>query len=274
MKKLMSNEEYHSSEAIGSTLLKQINAKTVMHAVNTEFKENDSVIIGRAVHALILEPETYEREFAVCPKVDRRTKDGKAIYKDFLEKSEGKCVLTEDQSDLVLNISNAVMRHPLAERVLTGGESEFSYFCKDETTGLQLKCRPDYVNGGALIDLKTTRDASFEGFARQIGTLGYHLQAAFYLDVFNKSQGTDFNEFFFVAVENSAPHGVAIYQLDEAHIQAGRTAYRKALDEYARYIEAKMNEENAGDADIVFGYPCKIQMIQVPYYLLDQIKAV
>ncbi|MBC96427.1 MAG: hypothetical protein CME63_01650 [Halobacteriovoraceae bacterium] len=271
MKKLMSNSEYHSNEAIGSTLLKGIHSKTVLHAINKKFEETPSLILGSATHAAILEPETFKKEYAVAPKVDRRTKEGKAMWASFVAESNGKTVLTEDQSLVVDSISHSVLSHPVAKKVLTGGESESSYFAQDEKTGLMLKCRPDYVNGGALIDLKTTRDASFEGFSKQIGQLGYHLQAAFYLDVFNKANGTDFKDFFFVAVENVAPYGVAVYQLDEAHIDAGRAAYRAALDQYAEYLEAKLNDN---DIDVLYGYPCEIQKIQVPYYFLDQIKAV
>lgn len=274
MKKLVSNSEYHNDKAIGSSILKLIHNSTVFHAVNKTWDETPAMTIGNAVHALMLEPETYRDQFAVAPKVDRRTKAGKAEWAAFCEESGDKTILTMDDSEKVLAIVNALSSHPIASRVLSGGEGEHSYFAPDEKTGLMLKCRPDYVNGGALIDLKTTRDASFEGFSRQIGNLGYHLQAAFYLDVYNNSQGTDLNEFFFVAVENGTPHGVAVYQLDEAHIEAGRQAYRQALDTYAEYLELKMNEKEPGKIDSMFGYPCEIQKIQVPYYLLDKIKAV
>lgn len=272
MKKLISNKEYHDHEAVGSTLLKTIHNKTVYHAVTETFEETDSKLIGSAAHAMILEPETFEKDFIVAPKVDRRTNKGKEEWAKFVEESEGKTLLTDNIYDKALLIKNAVLAHPIANKVLTNGESEYSYFSVDKITGLQTKCRPDYINGGALIDLKTTTNASFEGFSKQIGKLGYHIQAAFYLDVYNQSQGTDFKEFFFVAVENKAPYAVAVYKLDETHINAGRASYRKALDTYAEYLKACLSfgEENANH---LFGYPADITTIQVPYYFLDQIKA-
>lgn len=267
MRKLISSAEYHANDAIGSTLLKSIHNKSLYHAINQEFKSTPAMELGTLVHQLVLEPESFKKENAIGPEVRRNSKEWKA----FEEENEGKKLFKPSEIQEALGIVESLKKHPIASRVLTGGEAEYSYFSQDPETGLLCKCRPDYFNGGALIDLKTTSDASFEGFSRQIGNLGYHIQAAFYLDVFNRAMGTTLNEFFFVAVETSAPYAVAVYKLDEAHIEAGRGAYRSALNTYAKYLEEKMNNP---EADLLYGYPCEIQTIQVPYWMLDKIKAV
>lgn len=268
MKKLESNEVYHANEAVGSSTLKSIAKSSVLHAINQEFKATDSLLIGSAAHAAILEPETFDSQFAVAPKVDKRTKLGKETWNLFMEEAGDKQLLNEDQMAIVEGIKAATMSHPIARGMLTGGEAEYSYYSKCPETGLELKCRPDYVNQGALIDLKTTLDASLEGFTRQAGNLYYHLQAAYYLDVYNAANGTNVNEFFFVAVENKAPFGVSIWKVGHVEIEAGRAEYKAALRKYAKYMNDKSVNESFNIQS--HGYPQEIKELVLPLYVLNR----
>ena len=282
---LETNNNYHSNLAVGSTTLKKIHAKTILHAFSEEFKQSDAMILGSAIHCAILEPERLNIDFAIVPpsapkkptiaqvnakKPSPDTVDAIHWWNHFKAQTANKTILDMSDFEDVHAIKRAVMDHPDASVMLTGGEAEYSYYSTDKEFKIAKKCRPDYVKNGALIDLKTTQDASYEGFARQIGNLGYHLQAAYYVDVYNESQGTNLNEFFFVAVETKAPYAVAIYRLDEAQLEAGRASYRKALaklaDFYARGGDPKEKNTLKG-----FGYPRGIIDIQVPFYMLNKI---
>lgn len=286
MKILETNELYHKNPSIGSSTVKAIHSSTPLHALTKKLDPNsDAIIKGNALHCSILEPERFSIEFKTLPddaprkpsasqlkakKPSEETIKAIQFWADLEDQMKGKTILDKDTLEEVLGMKEALLTHPVAMEMLTGGEAEYSYYVQDPETGLNLKCRPDYHNGGALIDIKTTSDASYEGFARQIGNLGYHLQAAFYLDVFNASEGTNYKDFFFIAVESKAPHGVAIYRLDENHIEIGRQAYKKALNKYAEIIQSGVN---LGDLKSLrkFGYSTDIIDIQVPYYLLDKI---
>ncbi len=232
---LMSNKYYHEHEATGSTILKSIASKTVIHAVENPFVENDASIMGGALHAKTLNPETFDQEFIVSPKFDKRTKVGKEGFASFQERAGDRSILNEDQFSLVKGMSEAIFDHSLANKMLSGGEAEFSYFAKCEDTGLELKCRPDYVNKDSLIDVKSSRDASPSDFAKSCANFNYHIQAAFYLDVYNKACGTNIQDFYFIVVENAAPHAVAVYKLDEISLEHGRNLYKKALVSLANY---------------------------------------
>lgn len=271
MKILESNASYHSNPTKGSTFYKKVYGKTLLHALTDKMEETDALIRGGALHCSILEPERFGNEYVVSPKFDRRTKEGKENSAAFEKAAEGKIVLDTDDMTLVRGMKEAVLTHPSAKVMLSGGEAEYSYYAKCPVTGLDMKCRPDYHNGGALIDLKSTQDASFEGFARQVGNLGYHLQAAYYLDTFNYSQGTNYKEFFLIAVESKAPHAVAIYRLDENHIEAGRKAYRQAMVKYQEFLKSGASVDDLQTLRN-FGYPTDIIDIQVPYYILDKIQ--
>ena len=269
-KKKMSNTDYHAHEAVGSSLLKSIHLKSVLHAVSKEFTPSEAMNLGSAVHSLVLEPEVFHDDFAVAPKCDKRTKLGKAEYAEFLEGVGSKTVISADTLNTAEQMTFSVRNHPIANKILSNGEAELSFFTNDSETGLQLKCRPDYVNAGTLIDLKTTRDGSFDGFSKQCGNLAYIIQAAFYLDVYNAANETNLKDFFIICVENSAPYAVSTYKLDELQIEAGRKMYRRALNNYAAYLEEKeiVGEEKA---KTLYGYENDIVSLSIPYYFFDQI---
>ena len=269
-KLLETNEQYHKNLAVGSTLLKKIHNKSILHAFAEERKETAALVMGAAVHCAILEPERFSQDFAVLPDCDRRTKEGKAIYEQFITRHAGKMVLTIDQVHELNSIKNAVMSHEIAKLMLTGGEAEYSYYSTCPITNLAKKCRPDYKKNGALIDLKTTMDASFEGFARQMGNLGYLIQAAHYVDVYNESQGTNVDEFFFVAVENKAPYAVAVYRVDSMQLEIGREGCKKSLAKLADFYACGGDPKQPSTLKN-FGYPAQIIDIQVPFYLLNKI---
>lgn len=269
-KLLETNDQYHANLAVGSTTLKKIANSSILHAFSSEFNQTASMALGSAIHCAILEPERFGLDFAIAPICDRRTKEGKEIFANFEAKVGNRTVITQDQAQDVIDMKASVMSHDIAKIMLTGGEAEYSYYAIDKETNIAKKCRPDYIKNGSLIDLKTTMDASFEGFARQIGNLGYHLQAAYYVDVYNEATGSKVDEFFFVAVENKAPFAVAVYRVDSLQLEAGRAAYKKALaklaDFYARGGNPKEPNTLRG-----FGYPMAIIDIQVPFYMLNKI---
>jgi exodeoxyribonuclease VIII len=135
--------------------------------------------------------------------------------------------------DRIIAIQNSVYAHPLARELLIGGMAEQSYFATDPETGVKVRCRPDYSNHGLLIDLKTTTDASAEGFARSAYAYRYYQQAAFYTDVFQWAGGGPVFDFYFIAVEKVAPFAVQVFKASPQFIARGREAYRAALNLYA-----------------------------------------
>ena len=83
----LSNKKYRSMEGVSRSELWTLLSKTPMHFLyeSTHPKEDTPALaFGRATHKAILEPETFYDEFVEGIKVDRRTKEGKAVYEEFL----------------------------------------------------------------------------------------------------------------------------------------------------------------------------------------------
>ncbi len=184
-------------------------------------------------------------------------------------------ILTPEQWDQVHRMRDAVMAHPSARSLLTGSKyvTEHSAYANDPETGELRRVRPDlWRMDGIVGDLKTTEDASPEGFARSIAKYGYDVQHPYYLDTLNlalKQSGSDefakhpasANAFVFIVVEKSFPHAVEVYTLDDLSEAIGRAKYRKSLDTYA---ECKRTGVWPGYSD------GSVQVISLPQWHMKQ----
>lgn len=224
-------KDYLEIDAVSNSFLgrlKNCPAKALM-------KEDDTKALGfgRALHSIVLEGfKAFKKDYAVLPKgIDRRTTIGKAKYATFLAKNKGKGIITADEFIHAKNIRRAVFDHPFAKKVLGRGVTEQTIIW--ESDGIRCKSRADSLPGGntrALVDLKTTEDASYEGFLRSIYKYGYARGGAFYLDAVNfKKEGELYDTFIFVVVEKKPPYIVGTYQLSGELIEYGREEYLELL---------------------------------------------
>ena len=231
----MSNEEYHAHPAISNTGLGKI-AKSPAHY--RWYKENGSADseafqFGSAFHTLLLEPSEFSKRVELWSGAPRNTKAGKDDYAAAL--ASGKLPIKQDDYAAMLDMCKAINAHVSSRVYLSGkGKVEASLFWADEETGVECRCRPDWMrDDGVLVDLKTTKDASPEEYGRSAYNYRYHVQAAFYMMGCKTVTGKDCPAFAFVAVEKDAPHGVTLWIADEAMLEAGRREVRRCLERYA-----------------------------------------
>jgi len=227
----ISHKEYHSLPYVSNSYLGRLDKCPAAAKVPQE--DTPSLLFGRAFHAFCLEGmESFTRDFAVAPAVDRRTKEGKAIWSKFQEDNEGKDVLSDTDYQKIVDMGGAILRHPFAKELLFKGVSEQTVIWQDPETGIMCKCRPDRIPDGVhgvLIDLKSTRDASEHAFLRSITSYGYARQNAFYSDGINAISGQVIDAFAFIAVEVDPPHRVEVYTLSPEFVEYGRTEYMRLL---------------------------------------------
>jgi hypothetical protein len=189
--------------------------------------------LGTAFHIALLEPDNFGKSFVVAPKFDRRTKEGKAAAEAWEAENAGKTALTPDQMATIEQMVVSVRNHAGAARLLANGLAEMSGFWVDQETGIECKCRPDFLmlegeTITGIVDVKTCCDASIDGFARAIATLGYDVQAAFYQDGLKALTGRTI-PFYFITIEKEPPYAVAAYKASDQVIEVGRAKYRAAL---------------------------------------------
>ena len=222
-------EDYLKIQAVSNSYLSRL-AITPAHA---RVKEPDSLSksLGRMVHTMVLESvEEFNVQYVVAPVVDKRTKAGKAEWAEFVE-GNTRIAITQDDLNKVNAIYEAVLSHPRAAELLSENVSESTIIWEDPETGILCKARPDAVpnDHNFLIDLKTTRDASPQGFTRAIMNYGYYRQAAHYLNGMRVVSGLHYDSFIFIAVEKVEPYRVGCYTLDRAFLGYGETEIERLM---------------------------------------------
>ena len=243
----MTMDQYIAVDAVNFSWLKRGLPGVGYMLAERQESDTSSLTVGRAVHCRLLEPDQYDARYATAPKIDRRTKEGKAEWAVWSEANAGKELLTSDDAALAATYTANVQRNTRAMALLQSkGERELCCIWRDEPTGLAMKCRMDLVIPGAvgvLADLKTTQAADYESFQRSIVNYGYDMQSAIYTDGYAAVTKRKL-EHAIIAVDE---YGCFVYTMGDASIHAGRCKYRRILSEYAR---VKAGEQPAWDDSV------------------------
>ena len=218
----MTEQEYNEMEGIRSSDLWRMNdsPEKFRYFLEHPVEQTAAMAFGSACHKMVLEPADFGNEYAVAPQVDRRTKEGRAVYDSFIEQNAGKEVLTSADFDEAVRIAAAVRHDPAVMELLEGCTTEKPLFWKDQDTGLACKCRVDAIKPGVIIDLKTTADASYKAFEREVFRYGYDVQAGHYVNAYHTITGK-IPEWYFIAVEKTPPYAVHIFKADAGVLDYG-----------------------------------------------------
>lgn len=244
----LSNEAYHAdTTAVSKSQLDLIHQSPALLQWSKEApvdQEADKAVdLGNAFEALLLEPERFERTYAGAPKVDRRTKEGKAAWADFEREctANEKQPLSRDEWRQVHFMRDSVMAHPVARRALEAEAMvQASYYWREDYTGdaLLCRCRPDWMleHVPFVIDVKTS--GQIDRFAASVEDYRYHVQHAFYVDgLAHYYDETPSFAFLVVSTSrNAGRYPVHVYELDAEDVEAGRMAYRRDLEVYAQAV--------------------------------------
>ena len=252
-----SNAEYHAADGISKSDLDLIH-KSPAHYKAARHEDTPALRFGTAFHCAVLENDRFNKTYTII-EGDRRTKAVKDSIKD--AEAVGKIILTHDDFNALMGMAQAVFTNPICAALLRGSLKEHSVF--SELDGVRVKCRPDgwSTEKGVLFDLKSTEDASPEGFARTVAKYRYHVQDAFYRHVVASATGGDADDlsFIFVAVEKKPPFAVALYQLDEL---AALQGWVDAREDLRRYKAAK-------DTGKWGGYSPRIETLSLPRWAVS-----
>ena len=234
----MTNKEYREHPGLSRSELFILN-KTPLHfkyAQEHPQEETDALRFGTAVHTRVLEPAEFENRYAIYPKIDRRTKEGREQYSKWAYDAMkfGKRMLTEEESRQIDEMAAMIETDPVARELLEG-EHEQSFFWSDPDTGILCKCRPDCIteyNGiKYIVDYKTTDSCEPGHFERSCRKYGYRLQAGMYCEGLLQCRLQEY-QFAFVAQEKKAPYAVRVYFCTPEFIAQGYDEFRTLLGLY------------------------------------------
>lgn len=214
----MSMKDYHASQAIGSSTAK-LALKSMQlfddarRGIYTQ-PDRPHFQIGTLAHMMTLEPEKFAQLVTCDGPINEST--GKMYGRDtvkfqrWLDDRPGVTVVEPWLYTMLERMPIEVMR------ALEGTVREQSFFA--ELAGLQVKCRPDALKPGLILDLKTCVDV--DRIERDIIKQGYWFTAAWYRAVMQSATGTS-HDHEFIFVEKAAPYRWRIVTLDTPYIMRG-----------------------------------------------------
>ena len=235
----MTNDEYRAHEGISRSELFKI-AQSPLHfkyAKENPEEPTASMTFGSACHKYILQQDEFLDEYAVAPQVDRRTKEGKATWSQFVSEAGDREVISSDDYDTIVDMAEAIRSNKAAADLLyaDGAKYEQSFFWTDSLTGEAVKCRPDAMVEidwkKYILDYKTTDSCADGQFERSVRKYGYKLQAGMYREGVFQNTLDDYG-FIFIAQEKKAPYAVRIYVCTDEFINEGYDQYRELLGIY------------------------------------------
>jgi exodeoxyribonuclease VIII len=239
---LETNAEYHGyREAISKSRLANMSVCPAYFrwCEDNPQEPSEDMVLGSAFHKIVLEPETFDKEFMIMPHFDRRTKEGRLGYENLMNKVQGECItlITKEQYDTICGMRDSIMSNPYARKLINGNIEQSMYFT-DDLTNVECKCRPDVWRKVAdrvvITDLKSAKSVMPNDFMRDCVKYHYDLQTAMYRDGASKVLGVPKEniDFVFIAVEKKPPYLLNIMQADTYVIQKGEADFREYIGTY------------------------------------------
>lgn len=236
----LSAKEYHAdpgdvpslSNSIANILLEQspLHAWLAHPKLNPHFSpDQDSRFdLGSAAHMMLL--ERREDRIVRVAANDWRTKAAQEA-RDTAQ-AEGKYAVLERQYGDIVEMCAAARAFMLKSELgnlLDVGEAEKTILWMDR--GVACRARPDMFSVGrqVVLDYKSTGSAEHGAFARQIGRMGYDLQAEFYLRGIKAATGRNDMVFVFLAQEITPPYACSLTGLSNAYRMLGQDKVERAL---------------------------------------------
>ena len=262
-------EEYHyGSKALSKTGIAMLlhcpsrYQKFYLDDSSDQVKDSPATRRGSAVHCLVLEPDTFAERYLVSKAKNRLTK----AYKEE-QGATTKIVLTSVEYDQITRMRDSLFAHTGARVFLNlQGKAEQSFFW--DQRGVELKCRPDFLtdDSAICIDLKTTRDASPEGFKREADSYKYWLSAAITQLGVEAVRKKLPEAYVYLCVENSDEKRpeVGIYYATEEEVSIGKSYLDMAIDKYLACKEARLWPS----------YTTKCEPLGLPWYRLRELERI
>jgi len=218
-----------------------------LHAVERGRRETPQLRLGRARHCALLEPERFRREWLVWDG-DRRTKAWKQFRADHPDAE----IVTDAEMGSVVAAVEAVRAHPVAGNFVRSlDDAELAVRWQDEATGLWCKARIDAVirpfqySRRVHLEFKSSYTLDPRLFAAHAARMGYHGGVAFHLDGLRSTGADVAPEPVMVVVESDPPYDVALFDVPDHVLRAGRELYGRLL---ARVAECQASGSWPGRA--------------------------
>jgi hypothetical protein len=261
----LTREQYEAIDAVNWSILKLYDRSPLhaKHQMDFPSAPTPAMERGTAVHMAVLEPDKFDDEYVVAPKVDRRTKAGKAEWAEFEQANQGKTFLSKTDGDYIKAVRSKIPKHAAVHDLLSGkGLNECAVVAERNVDGQKILCKSlvdritQHDGFTWVIDLKSCQDAQPWAFGNKAASLDYGGQAAFYLDNLDAASPSSDVErrFVFLAWEVDPPYEPKLYEMDEGDIATCSSRANRLLRLHAKCVES--NDWP--------GYSSEVELLRLP----------
>ena len=243
----LSSDEYHRDPAqtasLSSSIAKILLDQSPAHAwlahprLNPNFarEENGRFDLGSAAHLMLL--ERREDKIVRVQTDDWRTKAAKEARAT--AQANGQYAVLERQYADIVAMCQVAQDYLLTTElgdILATGDSERTVLWQEGE--MWCRARPDMLSADKriMLDYKSTGSAAPDEIAKQIGRMGYDLQAEFY----TRGLAAVGHEvaFVFLFQEITPPYACSLISLANAYREVGQLKVNRALNIWERSITA------------------------------------
>lgn len=160
------------------------------------------------------------------------------FFEDVEDRLFGYAQLSEDEFAACLEIAERISQSDTAAEVFPKGRAEVTIIWRDKITGHLAKGRVDWLSDDFTVatDLKSSEDASRDGFAHACADYNYHRQADWYLEGIEAATGVRPAIFNFVVYEKKPPFGAGFYYASQLMVELGRMENTELMRRYDRCV--------------------------------------
>lgn len=219
------------------------------------------MIYGSLVDVLALTPDRFADLYRVTPKTYQampKTKGGQVTEKAWNGNATACKEWRDELPEGVEPIHHAMMDDALEAISILKGDDDWSALIegaqtqtacvgmaidKETNVTVRAKCQIDVVPnasgpfGNALVDMKQTAKLKSEKELRwHIHDQGWHVQGAFYRDLYHAVTGEWRPRFCLALQMSEEPFDVYVKELDQASLAEGRKLYLEALHEWCKFL--------------------------------------
>lgn len=265
--------DYHMLRAVRSSDLRTAEAYSLAHMRHERDNEDDDAASqvmtrGRALHALLLEPDTEWKKYARAPDwlVNRSRKKDKEEWDRLVMEHGVDFVMRAEEYDGVVEQGKRIKSKPTYAALLRKGEREMTVVWRDEDTGVWCKARLDFLtvimDRITVLDIKGTKDARPDAFSRSVGEYGYHFQGAHYLEGLT-AHGIAATDYCLLASEWAAPYECRVFRLSDH-------ALTLAMGKREQIMRRIKEAEDTGRWE---GYPEDVAVVSPPGWVMKSMEA-
>jgi exodeoxyribonuclease VIII len=217
--------------------------KALKRAIEGGFRETPAMTFGSQYHAMVLEPEDFERTHCVVPdfssdpenvtdngkpSASSATKYVKAKQAEFYKQNSGRQFISRQDYDRALCMIESIRDDKKASELIDSCDKEQTLI--GEIDGVPCKGRLDLF-GDVIVDLKGSANVAPVPFGNTAARLGYGFKLAFYRELARQVDGIE-RYVYIIAIETDGDFDCVVYPVPAIVLDNSLHEVRRVISDY------------------------------------------